>query len=406
MVGKWSDRARSVVSEWQERAYGELAEDLGLGWNPKKVFDQFSTRQVSKDDYRLSVHRLKDVLGHDYDPGVSWEEIERAWQSYKENFYYVDAPTQYEDASIYSSALANLAILTSAIEQVIPGRLDKIPLIASIPSGQLNASIRSIRGTNEVAILIQQGLSGFLYHFSNIVACAVPTTLIASERPLPSAQYGYPGDGKHIEYATRYLVALIDAYVLKGDPYLLSDPDLRGLSSYNQGQIGINMRRFPICHELMHLAYGHLGKKASSKDEAWDREFWADESASTIIGGLGEAENRGSMITSIWACNVTLAGFQFIEQWVSYLRTGSTDTQGSETHPSPFERRHRVFQYQFETLTRDGLHKYAQSLSDVFNAGETILENLWNRTQPYLLEIRRAGIKPSPIWRARGVPET
>jgi hypothetical protein len=159
MESQWSNRARSVVSEWQERAYGKLAEDLGWGWNPQRAFNHFSTPQAAKSDYRLSVERLRNNLGDDYDPGMSWQEFEKGWNEYKENCYYIDPPTKYENASIYSNSYANLTAITHMIEQVMPGQLAKVPLIASLPSGELNAQIRRIRGTSEVAILLQQGFT-------------------------------------------------------------------------------------------------------------------------------------------------------------------------------------------------------------------------------------------------------
>jgi hypothetical protein len=165
MTGQWSDRATSVVSEWQERAYGELAEDLGFGWNPQRAFQQFSTPQAAEGDYRLSVDRLRDSFGHDYMAASDWQEVKKSLDMYKKKYYYVEPPTRYEDTSIYSNAAANLEMLTSAIEQIMPGRLKKTPLIASLPSGELNARIRAIRGTNEVVILLQQGSQDFFIIF-------------------------------------------------------------------------------------------------------------------------------------------------------------------------------------------------------------------------------------------------
>jgi hypothetical protein len=228
--------------------------------------------------------------------------------------------------------------------------------------------------------------------------------LIKSDKPLPSTQYGDPGDVSLVDYATRYLIRLITAYIEKGDPYLLSDPGLRGRALYNQGIIGMNMRQFPICHELMHLVLGHLGSRAPlPRDEAWDHEFLADQGGSSFVAGINAASDRASMITNIWACSVALAGFQMLEEWVTYLYMGSWEVPESDTHPSHRRRRENLFQYQYHSMIRTGNNEDARSLLDLFNKGEEVLRDMWYRVAPYVKELREYGAKPSPIWRTREI---
>ena len=406
MAAQWSDRAISVVSEWQERAYGELAEDLGFGWDPLRAFQELSPPQAPAGDYRLSVARLRDSFGRNYLPTFDWQQVEKYWDEYKRNYYYVNLPTKYENPNIYSNALANLTALTSAIKQAMPGHLDKVPIIASLPSGELNAKIRAIRGTNEVVILLQQGLASFLYHFSNIVACFIPSDLIKSRTPVPSMEHGNPGDVNHVTYATRYLVKLITAYVVEGNLYLLGgDPELRGRALYNQGIIGISMRQFPICHELMHLVNGHLSDKNLSKDKAWEREFLADQEGSTFVAALSDGADRGSPATSVWACSLALAGFQMLEEWVAYLNTGSWVIPENATHPSHRQRRENLREYQYRSMVSVGNNEDARSLLELFDKGDAVLAGLRNRIDPYLEDLRKYGAKPSPIWRVRQIPK-
>lgn len=406
MGSQWSSRARSVVSEWQERLYGQLAEDLGWGWDPQRAFKHFSTPQLAKDDYRLSVDRLRDIHGRGYYAEETWQEIERAWNEYKETYYHIEPPTKYEDAHIYSNALANLSVLTPLIEHVMPGHMSRTPRIATLPSGDLMAKIKKIRGSDEVVILIQQGLAGFIYHFSNIVACAIPTKVIKSRKPVPSAKDGNPGDAELVDYAARYLANLIDAYVVNGDPYLLSNPNLRGRAFYNQSVIGIAMRQFPISHELTHLVYRHIDAKPSSKDDAWNREFLADELGSSLVGGFAKVYDSESLIPSIWAVDVVLAGFEMLLECVALLDAGSKRVPDSGTHPSLGQRRDNVFQFNAQTLHDLGSNEDARSLQHLFNQGAEVLDDLSGRIAPHMNELRRRGVKPSPIWRARDVPES
>ncbi len=408
MTEQWSSRARAKVSEWQEQAYGGLAEDLGWGWNPQRAFDKFSTRQVPEGDYRISIDRLRENYGPDYGRDLDWKKVEEDWDKYMKTYYHIEPPTKYENASIYSNAFANLTAITVLIEQVMPGYLTKTPRIASLPTGDLNAKSQNIRGTNEVAILLQTGLTGFIYHFSNIVACATPVDLIKRREPVPSAaKWGNPGDAKHVTYAAQYFTRLIDAYVVRGDPYLLPDPDLRGRAFYNQGIIGTSMRQFLVCHELVHVVYKHLDSKASSRGESWSREFLADEIGSGMVGGLRrDYDGPEAINTGIWACNVALAGFQILDECVAFLDTGSRVVPANDTHPPPRQRREHILEFQRQVMTRSGMHRDARSLFELFNKGEKVLGELSNLIGPHIERLQRDGVKPSPIWRVRTVPDS
>jgi hypothetical protein len=224
---------------------------------------------------------------------------------------------------------------------------------------------------------------------------------------VPSAKYGNPGDVKHVLYAANYLISLIDAYIVKGDPYLLSDPDLRARAAYNAAVIGMGMRLFPICHELAHLVYRHLGRKARlSKDEAWSHEFLADEVGSSFVGGFSRDYDPESMITSIWACNVVLYGFQILEECVAYLNTGSWTVPERDTHPSHEERRRNIFKFQAGVMIDAGRDEDVSTFQDLCNEGEVLIRDLYSRVAPHVKELRRSGVKPSPIWHVREVSES
>jgi hypothetical protein len=90
----WSDRAQMLVSEWQERAWGQLAEDLGLGWNPSQAFDRFATPRVAQSDYRLSVDRLQQTIGQKLS-AAQRVDIERTWDEYNKRFYDITPPTRW-----------------------------------------------------------------------------------------------------------------------------------------------------------------------------------------------------------------------------------------------------------------------------------------------------------------------
>jgi hypothetical protein len=402
----WSDRARSLVSEWQERAWGQLAEDLGLGWQPAQAFERFASPRLAHSDHRLSVERLQSTLGQQL-PAAQRAELERSFTEYKKRYYDITPPTRFEDHSIYSNALATVDTLLPLIGQVLPGRLTSAPLVATIPTGRLNATIRRIRGTDEVVILLQQGLTGFLYHFSNALACAIPWSWLFGEMAVPAPE----GNPWRMERAAAYLIDLIDAYVIRGDPYQLPEPQLAGADFRVGSYLSSVARQFVIGHEIMHLVFGDLDEARGgprSPAESRNRELASDDAAAALVARLFETHSDPPVRwgTTVWACTVPLMGFQLLVSWVSFLTTGSLETPESDTHPSPERRRKALLQTHHDMLAAHGRPGEAARLERLTRDGVDAIQDLWHRTWPHVEGLYDSGAAPSPIWRTRDVPRS
>jgi hypothetical protein len=300
-------------------------------------------------------------------------------------------------------------MLMPVIKQIVPGRLTRSPLVASIPTGRLNATIRRIRGTHEAVILLQHGLTGFLYHFSHALGYAVPVQWLFDLPPLAVEASEHIGDPERMERAARYLEDLIDAYVVNGDPYLLSEPQLTGSAFVSGSYLSAVMRQFVIAHEIMHLAVGDLDEpKASLPSEARKRELAADGLAATAVAMLQDATNDPPtpLATSLWGCTLALLAFKMLLDWVGFLTEGSRELQEDAAHPSPEQRAMAILESQRAALIRSGRAQEAQRLWSLTTSGVDLIQDLWYRTLPHLSRLRDGGVAPSPIWRTRGVPRS
>jgi hypothetical protein len=280
-----------------------------------------------------------------------------------------------------------------------------------LPTGRLSATIRRIRGTDEVVILLQQGLTGFLYHFSNVLGCAVPAQWLFDERALPAEDQGPSGDPQRLESAARYVTDLIDAYVVSGDPYLLTEPQLKGDAFMVASTLSSVMRQFVIGHEIMHLVFGDLDEARESalpQSDARNRELVFDDLAAAAVAALREVSSDPPvpLATSMWGCTMALMGFQLLLAWVAFLATGSLEAPESDTHPSPERRRAALLQAQETRLIRSGRPQEAQRLSFLTRGGVGLIQDLWNRTWPHVQRLRNSDVEPSPIWRQRDIPRS
>ena len=112
MAESWSSQARTVVADWQERAWGDLAVSMGLGWAPQRAFAAMSPAPVPDD--LTSVERMRSGMGDDIVPQASWDSVEVTRNDYL-NRYLVDPPTHYESRLLHSTLSHHLDF---ALEQL------------------------------------------------------------------------------------------------------------------------------------------------------------------------------------------------------------------------------------------------------------------------------------------------
>ena len=398
MPQEWSDRARKVVTGWQERAYGDLGVDLGLGWAPMAAYERLARPLLPEE--RTSGAKAREMLGDDIVPGGDWDDFDCILAEYKRR-YFVEPPTPYEEPNLSSCVAEHLDTVLDVLstsEWTLPAR----PLVATLPSGELNARIRRIPATDEAAVLFQHGLLMYLHTFAMVVAMAVPAEWLALPLRAADPDGDEPGGRDATVRAIDLLAAGLTAYVVHGTPSVPGAPLPTGRALVSAGALGRAMRLFVISHELMHLLLGHLAVPVAdlTTEERWRRELDADMAGSSVAARAGE-DTGMPLVVGLWACDLALAAFDLVERVVAYLETGSIDGPPSDSHPPPVRRRQELLRTKTEDLMREGLMADSARLGDLTLNGAQLVERLFEATGPHWVALREQRVRPSPIWTRR-----
>src|SRR5258706_2059219 len=133
----WPQSARDFVESWQEREYRRLATALGLGSDARRAYERLSRPTVPRQ------------------AGVNVKQ----------------PPTSYEDPNRYTI----MAILFDGLQRAMAQRgvaLSPTPLLATLPSGDVNARIVIEPASRVPVIFFEQGLFDYLYGFVLLTAWA------------------------------------------------------------------------------------------------------------------------------------------------------------------------------------------------------------------------------------------
>jgi hypothetical protein len=373
-----------------------LATSMGLGWKPERAFEVMSPAPLPDD--LITADRMRSDLGDDIVAGADWASVSVTMREYEEK-YFADPPTRYEVSLSYSTLAYELdgAVKTlSATNQALPYR----PLVASLPSGDVNAKIRKIPFSNEAVILFQHGLIEFLDQSAIVMGAAMPIEL--TDLPLRSAIPGgsEPGDHAHRQMAVDQLMNSLTSYVVQGNPYRARRRTLEGRALASGIYLAAGMRRFLVSHELMHLLLRHFPQPSAnlSQDEAWQREFYADMVGASLSAPLAAA----ARIFNMWACDIALWAFEMLERTLAYLETGTlTGLPPTHSHPTPHARRSRLLEEKTQELQELGETGTSDRLAELTASGKELGERLWEAAMPHWDDLRKKGVRPGPLWKKR-----
>jgi hypothetical protein len=396
MPTQWSERARKRVNGWQESDWGEVASSMGLGWKPERAFEALSPPPLPDD--LITVDRMRRDVGDDIVPDGDWASVAATMKDYKDR-YLVDPPTRFEMSLSYSTLAYELdgALETlTGLNVVLPYR----PLVASLPSGDVNAKIRKIPGSDEAVILFQHGLIDFLDQLAIAMGAAMPVEL--TDLPLRAAAPGgsEPGDRAHWQLAVEQLTDSLTSYVVEGKPNNVRRRSLKGRALANSVFLAAGMRRFLLVHELMHLLFKHVAVPSAKlpEEEAWQREFDADMVAASFCA----RRSAQARVSSMWACDIALWAFEMLERTLAYLATGAlTGLPPTHSHPTPRARRSRLLQEKTQELQGLGETGDAGRLGELTVAGMELGAKLWEATIPHWDGLREKGVRPGPLWTKR-----
>src|ERR1700721_1292986 len=135
----WSPEARDYVQARQERHYRKLAEDLGLGSDPKAAYERLSGVEMPRSF--VDPRKLREEFGAEAILSKEqWIEFEHLVATAWDRFSSVQAPTAYEDPNLYRSLAMTFDQIQSPLRS--KGRaLQPVPLLATMASGNVSARI-------------------------------------------------------------------------------------------------------------------------------------------------------------------------------------------------------------------------------------------------------------------------
>jgi len=396
MPNPWSEQATKRVTGWQERDWGMLAISMGLGWKPEQVFAAMSPSPLPTD--LISSDRMRRDLGDDIVADPNWASLAVTMRDYQDK-YLVNVPTRYEILPYYSALAYELDGAVDAIaaaNQELPYH----PLVASLPSGDVNARIRKIPGSNEAVILFQHGLIEFLDQVAIAMGAALPIEL--TDLPLRVAIPGgsEPGDHAHRQLAVEQLADSLTSYVVEGNPYRARRRPLQERALASGVTLAAGMRRFLLSHELMHLLLQHFSMRSAdmSREQSWQREFDADMVGASLSAPL----SAEACVFKMWACDTALWAFEILEQTLAYLESGTvTGLPPTHSHPTPRIRRRRLLLEMTRQLQESGETGISGQLGELTAYGWELGARLWEAVLPYWEDLREKGVRPGPLWKKR-----
>jgi IrrE N-terminal-like domain len=393
MSGRWSPAQRDFVESQQRRRYRALADALRLGGDPRKAHAHFARSPVPLD--HLGSAQLRQVPGAPAYSPAEWEAFDRRVAELHRR-YSGKPQTSYEHPNRYFS----MALIFGDLQEVFAARgkpLDPSPLLATLPSGDVNARILIEPSTKAPIIFFEQGLFPFFHHFAMLLGWAMPPLSLpqlADDVALSRLRHGYAIPPQ----SSQFFLGLLGAYVIGGNPSDSPSPIPRPDHNLFVAMTLLNaMEKFVMAHELGHVALGHLQNATATQKEAWEQEYEADEAGARLVCEQAHAE-LGHWAAAFWACDLALTLLVLLYRAIGIMQFGGSKLGWIDTtHPDPLSRRTRL---------RDRAAAVAANLPDSGHAAiaelcgmsDAIVGSLWEQAGPLLLVFQLENKRPSPLW--------
>jgi hypothetical protein len=279
------------------------------------------------------------------------------------------------------------AEITEAARQWL-GDSPSWPVIASLPSGELNAVTYKVPGGLDVhAVFFDEGLMHFTRLFS-----------VAAVFALPPSGDGVGNDPAGLRRrladdpapAARFLEMLI-AYVVGGDP-LLADAEPVGERWAALGEIcGDAMNLFVLGHEFGHVLARHLD--ASAPDDAWSQEFQADALGARLSVAALRSRGYDVDLCGIGA-ELFFGAVDVVDRAVSILRHGDERPRSGLPHTHPPTALRRRF-YRTRVLPHVLPEEAVAPATAWCESAGLAVSLLWESARPGLVNLHRGGVRPA-----------
>jgi hypothetical protein len=316
-------------------------------------------------------------------------------------------PTVYENRHDYMIMLGLAESIKKAAGTLIKVA-PKWPLIATLPSCQVNAMTVRIPGCNEYVIFFESQLTTFVLLLSKVVVQAIPLREVDS-----AGSYNYSVKREdiihHIEASKevrRRFFELVWAYAAFGMParapqYILG-------SSYTQlsDLLCESMELFVFGHEYSHIVLGHLDAPEVARQRLLNAPAdeivysWIQEHLADVLGVrlscLAMTESRKvDAALSFWGADLFFSALELMDKAVSLLRHGDENVQRLGSHP-PFGERREILRASLSNFLGEDNARAAVALGE---AVEFASARLWDVTRDHLLAARPPGGGAAPSWR-------
>jgi hypothetical protein len=384
--GQPTGATREFVRDLQERAFGELARALGLGDDPHAAHARV-TRPIMPAEY-ADPAKLRETMGSADIPEEEWERFAAQASATYARYAGAKLRTPFEDPNGYATMLMTYEGVIDAL-QANGVTLAPVPVVATLPSGRIDAQVSIEPTTGIPVIFFERGLLQYIGDFALIVGWAMPP--ISMEQMQDESQFEkllgqYMISGE----ADRYYSSLVEAYAVEGTPIATARPIADPRHNMPLAiTVGARMRAFVMAHEVGHILLAHLDRPASR-----EHEFEADEAGIKIVN---QVSGFGGWGVRFWSCDLVFSALYSLYRAIGILEFGKRRLQWtSRSHPKPHDRRDRLR----ELWSIRGLDRTSVTAARVLcGISDVILERLDELATPVLLQAHANGKRPSPMWR-------
>lgn len=309
------------------------------------------------------------------------------------------------------------------IEKTAAARIDGIdlgsrrPLVGYLPTGQLNAVSMRVPGHSDAyLVLFEDQMTSFTSMLSEAVAWAVPRG--AAEEPGKSTfLFSGPDVTKRIEsepgVAERF-ADIVVTYAVGGS--LAATPRRHRMPPgyFNLAAIlSRSLQYFVLGHEYAHILLGHCDTaplrkgvlpvtEAETLAYSWGQELLADWLGMILAINAGVEHDDRDIPYGFVGIGLFFDALAVMDRAVALLQTGDENACQLGSHPPSNLRKQRLREFLPELTAHDPNSERVQTALLLDELQGEIIELLWERTRPILLDLRRRGVPAARTWRTIG----
>lgn len=391
-----ADRVRAWIERRQRTAYRDAAHKLDLGDDPEQAWRRLTGSGDSQEADATGTEALWNRPGWDQMNDSQRAEFEAALAASKLRDG-LPLPTRFEHRRHYRALNSAAEALLDVLHDT-EWRIEPPPVIATMPTGDVNARASRERTTKTPVIFFDQGLSEFLVDFARIIGWAMPSLgpeQLFDDHALTGLQRSYTMPPQ----ASMWLSGALRGYVMWGTPVLQEDERVP-VPPHNQFAcvtLHMLMLQFIVGHELGHFSLGHMTRTWPSKNP-WRDEYHADE-----FGAFTTARRlfswSGSAAAAFWAVDLALSCLHLLHKAMSVVAFTTAVKWVSRRHPDELSRRQQQRALVGEKRGGQLAGVTVDGYSELLGMSDALLRRIATLALLPLAQAREEGKQPSALWR-------